>query len=102
MALGYTKPLYLLAFDHRGSFERDLFSASPRISDNIRARPAGVELVEARGGILLPGRWVRPGGDRLEPGHRGVHRGLIVLVTVETRRRRRALRTLVPKPVVLQ
>jgi hypothetical protein len=66
------------------------------------ARPAGVELVEARGGILLPGRWVRPGGDRLEPGHRGVHRGLIVLVTVETRRRRRALRTLVPKPVVLQ
>jgi hypothetical protein len=23
MALGYGKPLYLLAFDHRGSFERE-------------------------------------------------------------------------------
>jgi 5-dehydro-2-deoxygluconokinase len=37
MALGYTKPLYLLAFDHRGSFERDLFGAWPPISYNIRA-----------------------------------------------------------------
>lgn len=37
MALGYTKPLYLLAFDHRGSFERNLFGASPPISDNVRA-----------------------------------------------------------------
>ena len=40
MALGYTKPLYLLAFDHRGSFERDLFGASPPISDNVRAAVA--------------------------------------------------------------
>ena len=37
MPLGYTKPLYLLAFDHRGSFERDLFGASPPIPYNIRA-----------------------------------------------------------------
>lgn len=37
MALGYSKPLYLLAFDHRGSFERDLFSAKPPISDEVRA-----------------------------------------------------------------
>ncbi len=37
MALGYSKPLYLLAFDHRGSFERDLFGASPPISDEVRA-----------------------------------------------------------------
>jgi myo-inositol catabolism protein IolC len=36
MALGYSKPLYLLAFDHRGSFERDLFSAKPPISDEVR------------------------------------------------------------------
>jgi hypothetical protein len=28
MALGYTKPLYLLAFDHRGSFERDLIAGT--------------------------------------------------------------------------
>ena len=25
MTLGYDKPLYLMAFDHRGSFEQDLF-----------------------------------------------------------------------------
>ena len=37
MTLGYTKPLYLLAFDHRGSFERDLFGASHPISDRVRA-----------------------------------------------------------------
>ena len=37
MTLGYTKPLYLLAFDHRGSFERDLFGASQPISDKVRA-----------------------------------------------------------------
>jgi myo-inositol catabolism protein IolC len=37
MKLGYDKPLYLLAFDHRASFERDLFHASPPISDKVRA-----------------------------------------------------------------
>jgi myo-inositol catabolism protein IolC len=38
VTLGYSKPLYLLAFDHRGSFERDLFGASPPISDDVRDR----------------------------------------------------------------
>jgi hypothetical protein len=37
MSLGYDKPLYLLAFDHRASFERDLFHASPPVSDQVRA-----------------------------------------------------------------
>lgn len=37
MDLGYDKPLYLLAFDHRGSFEKDLFHASPPISDEVQA-----------------------------------------------------------------
>ena len=36
MPLGYSKPLYLLAFDHRGSFERDLFGASEPVSDEVR------------------------------------------------------------------
>jgi myo-inositol catabolism protein IolC len=36
--LGYTKPLYLLAFDHRGSFERDLFGSSHPVPDQIRAK----------------------------------------------------------------
>ena len=34
MVLGYSKPLYLLAFDHRGSFGRDLCSASHPIPDS--------------------------------------------------------------------
>jgi myo-inositol catabolism protein IolC len=38
MTLGYRKPLYLLAFDHRGSFERDLFNAPHPIPDQVRAR----------------------------------------------------------------
>ena len=37
MTLGYEKPLYLLAFDHRGSFEHDLFHASQPISEAVRA-----------------------------------------------------------------
>jgi myo-inositol catabolism protein IolC len=36
MPLGYGKPLYLLAFDHRGSFEHDLFGASEPVSAEVR------------------------------------------------------------------
>jgi hypothetical protein len=28
MALGYDKPLYVLAFDHRGSFQKKFFGVS--------------------------------------------------------------------------
>jgi myo-inositol catabolism protein IolC len=34
--LGYDKPLYLMAFDHRGSFEHDLFGATEPVSDEVR------------------------------------------------------------------
>jgi myo-inositol catabolism protein IolC len=37
MKLGYDKPLYLMAFDHRGSFEKGLFGATPPISAQVRA-----------------------------------------------------------------
>jgi myo-inositol catabolism protein IolC len=37
MTLGYDRPLYLMAFDHRGSFEEGLFGATPPISDAVRA-----------------------------------------------------------------
>ena len=37
MPPGYSKPLYLLAFDHRGSFERDLFGATEPVSDGVRS-----------------------------------------------------------------
>lgn len=36
MTLGYDKPLYLVAFDHRGSFEHDLFGASGPVSAQVR------------------------------------------------------------------
>jgi myo-inositol catabolism protein IolC len=36
MASGYSTPLYLLAFDHRASFERGLFGASPPLSPEVR------------------------------------------------------------------
>lgn len=45
MNLGYDKPLYLMAFDHRGSFERDLFNASTPVSDEIHARIVGAKQV---------------------------------------------------------
>jgi myo-inositol catabolism protein IolC len=38
MTLGYNRPLYLLAFDHRGSFERDLFDSPRPVPDEMRAR----------------------------------------------------------------
>jgi myo-inositol catabolism protein IolC len=51
MALGYDRPLYMLAFDHRGSFRKDLFgirgTPSPaeheRISDSKRVIYEGFE-----------------------------------------------------------
>ena len=36
MTLGYDRPLYLVAFDHRGSFEKDLFGASEPVSPDVR------------------------------------------------------------------
>jgi myo-inositol catabolism protein IolC len=37
MTLGYDQPLYLLAFDHRGSFEKGLFGAKEPVSDQVKA-----------------------------------------------------------------
>jgi myo-inositol catabolism protein IolC len=37
VTLGYDKPLYLLAFDHRGSFEHGLFGATPPVSAEVHA-----------------------------------------------------------------
>ena len=38
MTPGYDKKLYLLAFDHRGSFEHGLFGATPPVSPVIRSK----------------------------------------------------------------
>jgi myo-inositol catabolism protein IolC len=35
--LGYDKPLYLMAFDHRGSFEQGLFGVEPPVSAQVHA-----------------------------------------------------------------
>ena len=43
MTLGYDKPLYLMAFDHRGSFENDLFGASEPVSAKVRDGIIGVK-----------------------------------------------------------
>jgi myo-inositol catabolism protein IolC len=37
MSLGYDQPLYLLAFDHRGSFEKGLFGVKEPVSAEVRA-----------------------------------------------------------------
>ena len=37
MTLGYDRPLYLLAFDHRGSFEKGLFGAEEPVSAEVKA-----------------------------------------------------------------
>jgi len=58
MALGYTKPLYLLAFDHRGSFERDLFGASHPIPDKVRAGVTDAKEVIYEGFVEATGRGV--------------------------------------------
>jgi 5-dehydro-2-deoxygluconokinase len=58
MALGYTKPLYLLAFDHRASFERDLFGASHPISDKTRAGVTDAKEVIYEGFVEATGRGV--------------------------------------------
>jgi myo-inositol catabolism protein IolC len=36
MALGYDKRLFLIAFDHRASFEKGLFGATPPLSTEVR------------------------------------------------------------------
>ena len=36
MTLGYDKRLYLMAFDHRGSFEHELFGATEPVSPTVR------------------------------------------------------------------
>jgi myo-inositol catabolism protein IolC len=37
VALGYDRPLYLMAFDHRGSFEHGLFGATSPVSPQVHA-----------------------------------------------------------------
>jgi len=58
MALGYDKPLYLMAFDHRGSFERDLFGASHPIPDQVRAGIIDAKEVIYEGFVEATGRGV--------------------------------------------
>jgi myo-inositol catabolism protein IolC len=46
MPLGYDKALYLMAFDHRGSFEHGLFGATPPVSAQVHEQiTAAKELI---------------------------------------------------------
>src|SRR4029077_7144797 len=38
MALGYDRPLYILAFDHRGSFQKKFFGVTGEPNDEETAR----------------------------------------------------------------
>ncbi len=58
MAQGYRKRLYLLAFDHRGSFEHDLFGAPHPVPDEIRARITDAKEVIYEGFVEATGRGV--------------------------------------------
>jgi hypothetical protein len=63
MAPGYSKPLYLLAFDHRGSFEHDLFGAPHPVPDEVRARITDTKEVIYEGFVEAARRGVpRRGG----------------------------------------
>src|SRR5580704_148787 len=57
MALGYDKPLYLMAFDHRGSFEKDLFGSSEPVPADVRDGIIGVKQIifDAHRQALLAG-----------------------------------------------
>jgi myo-inositol catabolism protein IolC len=58
MALGYGKPLYLLAFDHRGSFEGGLFGASDPVPDQVRAGIVDAKEVIYGGFVEAAGRGI--------------------------------------------
>jgi hypothetical protein len=53
MALGYTKPLYLLACEHRGSFERDLFEAVQEATERGILHDAAGTLVDQPDGATV-------------------------------------------------
>jgi myo-inositol catabolism protein IolC len=58
MAPGYSKPLYLLAFDHRGSFEHDLFNAPHPVPDEVRDRISDAKEVIYEAFVEATGRGV--------------------------------------------
>ena len=49
MSLGYDRPLYMLAFDHRTSFHTKLFGIAGRPSDEDRERMANAKRIILRG-----------------------------------------------------
>jgi 5-dehydro-2-deoxygluconokinase len=81
MSIGYTKPLYILPFDHRSSFERDLFGWKPPLSAEQIARIAESKSViydafklalskglrQENGGILVDPQF---GAEILRDAHR--------------------------------
>ena len=71
MKLGYDKPLYLMAFDHRGSFEKGLFGSTPPISAEVHAGIVDAKQIIYEG-FLARGRSGRAGRRRGRPRRRGV------------------------------
>ena len=47
MKLGYERPLYLMAFDHRASFSKGLFGATGPLSPEIQVRVSADRVLSA-------------------------------------------------------
>lgn len=58
MALGYDKPLYILAFDHRGSFQKKFFGVSGEPNAEETARIADAKQVIFEGALKALGEGV--------------------------------------------
>src|SRR6516164_4418949 len=72
MDIGYDRPLYVLPFDHRASFEKGLFGFSPPLTAEQAARVAASKQVIYDGLklALTRGRRARRG----HPGRRAIRR----------------------------
>jgi hypothetical protein len=45
MTIGYERPLYILPFDHRGTFQKNMFGWSGTLSDEQTAKIAAMKQV---------------------------------------------------------
>ena len=45
MTIGYERPLYILPFDHRGTFQKNMFGWSGSLSDEQTAKIAAMKQV---------------------------------------------------------
>ena len=74
MTVGYSKPLYILPFDHRGSFQKGMFGWSGTLTPEQTAEIAATKQV-IYDGLQGGGGRRRAQGPRRHPRRRAVRRG---------------------------